>query len=169
MTVGKYHIAQFRWSKTVWAISIITTLVIIGTSFIYLFIPDAVVGWERYLLMCLLLPMPIICFLLSPRYLCLANGVLIVKRWMGKKVISVRDIISIEEADRRTVMCSTRTMGNGGLFGYYGHFHNRQYGKFRMFATETSNLYLLRTAKGNYVIGCQNKELIAALKEEIKR
>lgn len=169
MAVGKYYIAPFRWSKTVWIISIVTTIVIIGTSFIHLFIPDIVQGYERYIIMCLLLPLPVICFCLAPRYLCLINGMLIVKRWVGKKSIPVRDIVSIEEVDRWSVMRSTRTMGNGGLFGYYGHYHNRQFGKFRMFATETSHLYLLCTAKEKYVISCQNKELIAALQEQIKR
>ena len=58
MAPNKYYVAPFRWSKTVWVISIITTIVLIGTAFIYLFIPDAEVGWGRYVLMALLLPLP---------------------------------------------------------------------------------------------------------------
>ena len=169
MTLNKYYIAPFRWSKTLWGISIITTLVLIGTAFIYLFIPDAEVGWGRYVLTALLLPLPLICFCLAPRYLCLYGNELIIKRWVGRVVIPTTDIVSIEEVDKKTIMFSKRTMGNGGLFGYYGHYYNRQYGKFRMFATDTSNLYLIRTHKRNFVINCSNPELIAKLREMIQK
>ena len=168
MAVGKYYISPLRWSKAVWAISIIITLILIGTGFIYLIIPDAVMGWERYLLMFLMVPLPAILFCTSPRYICLYGNELIVKRWVGRVTIYTKDIISIEEADRGVILRSKSTMGNGGLFGYYGHFHNRQYGKFRMFAGELSNLYMIRTPKQNFVISCSNKELIETLKEQIK-
>lgn len=169
MAIGKYFVSQFRWSKTVWVISILTTLLLIGLSFIYLLIPEAVIGWERYLLMFLVLPLPAILFCTSPRYLCLYSNELIVKRWVGRVTILTKDIISIEEADKWTVMRSTRSMGNGGIFGYYGYFHNRQYGKFRMFASEMSNLYFIRTIKSNYVISCSNRELIAELQERLRK
>ena len=168
MAVGKYYISPLRWSKAVWAISIIITLILIGTGFIYLIIPDAVMGWERYLLMFLMVPLPAILFCISPRYICLYGNELIVKRWVGRVTIYTKDIISIEEADRGVILRSKRTMGNGGMFGHYGYFHNRKYGKFRMFAGELSNLYLIRTPKQNFVISCSNKELIEALKEQIK-
>ena len=169
MAIGKYFVSQFRWSKTVWVISILTTLLLIGSSFIYLLIPEAVIGWERFLLTALLLPLPAILFCTSPRYLCLYGNELIVKRWVGRVTILTKDIISIEEADKWTVMRSKGTMGNGGMFGYYGYFHNRQYGKFRMFASEMSNLYFIRTIKSNYVISCSNRELIAELQERLRK
>ena len=169
MAIGKYFVAQFRWSKTVWVISILTTLLLIGSGFIYLLIPEAVIGWERFLLMFLVLPLPAILFCTSPRYLYLYGNQLVVKRWVGSVTISTLDIISIEEADRWTVMRSTRSMGNGGMFGYYGYFHNRKYGKFRMFASEMSNLYFIRTIKSNYVISCSNRELIAELQERLQK
>ena len=168
MAVGKYYISPFRWSKGVWIISIITTLVLVGTGLIYLFSPDMALGWGRYLLIFLVVPLPAILFCTSPRYLCLYGNELIVKRWVGRVTINTKDIISIEEADRGVILRSKRTMGNGGMFGYYGYFHCRLYGKFRMFAGELSNLYLIRTPKYNYVLSCPNKELIEALKERIK-
>ena len=145
MAPNKYYVAPFRWSKTVWIISIITTLVLIGTAIMCLITPELAEGFGRYVLTALLLPLPVVCFCLSPRYLCLYGPTLIIKRWVGSVTIPVGDIISVTEAERKTVMLSTRTMGNGGLFGYYGHYYNRLYGKFRMFATDTSNLYLIRT------------------------
>lgn len=169
MAIGKYFVAQFRWSKTVWVISILTTLLLIGSGFIYLIIPDAAMGWERYLLMSLMVPLPAILFCTSPRYLCLYGNELIVKRWVGRVTIYTKDIISIEQAERGVILRSKRTMGNGGMFGYYGYFHSRKYGKFRMFASELSNLYLIRTLKQSYVISCSNPELIAELRERIKK
>lgn len=168
MAIGKYYVSPFRWSKSVWGISIVTTLVLIGVGFMYLLIPDAEMGWERYLLMMLMVPFPAIVFCTSPRYLCLYGNELIIKRWVGRVTIYTKDIISIEEADRSVILRSKRTMGNGGMFGYFGHFHSRLYGKYRMFAGELSNLYLIRTSKQAYVISCENKELIEALKEKIK-
>ena len=169
MAPNKYYVAPFRWSKTVWVISIITTIVLIGTAIMCLITPELAEGFGRYVLTALLLPLPVVCFCLSPRYLCLYGPTLIIKRWVGSVTIPVGDIISVTEAERKTVMLSTRTMGNGGLFGYYGHYHNRQYGKFRMFATDTSNLYLIRTHKRNFVINCSNPELIAKLREMIQK
>jgi hypothetical protein len=168
MAIDKYYVSPFRWSKSVWGISIVTTLALIGIGFMYLFIPDAEMGWERYLLMMLMVPFPAIVFCTSPRYLCLYGNELIIKRWVGRVTIYTKDIISIEEADRSVILRSKRTMGNGGMFGYFGHFYSRLYGKYRMFAGELSNLYLIRTSKQAYVISCENKELINALKEKIK-
>ena len=169
MAINKLHVAPFRWSKTVWVVSILTTLVLIGLGFIYLIIPDAAMGWERYLLTALMLPLPIIFFSMAPRYLCLYGDELIVKRWVGRVTIYTKDIISIEEADRSVVMFSKRTMGNGGMFGYYGHFYSRKYGKYRMFAGELSNLYLIRTPKQSFVISCSNPELIAELQQKTQK
>ena len=169
MAINKLHVAPFRWSKTVWVISIITTLVFFATGLIYLIIPDAAIGWERYLLTVLMLPLPILFFCLAPRYLCLYGESLIIKRWVGSVTIPIRNIVSIEEADRSVVIFSKRTMGNGGMFGYYGHFYSRKYGKYRMFAGELSNLYLIRTLKQSFVISCSNPELIAELRERIKK
>ena len=83
-------------------------------------------------------------------------------------MIPTQAITSVEEADKWLVLRSTRTMGNGGYFGYYGHYYNVHYGKFRMFASEMKDLYLIRTKSRNYVINCNNKELIAELQNKIK-
>lgn len=166
MAVGKFHVATFRWSKMVWIMSICTTLILIGASIVTLCIPDT--SWESYVAMMIIIPLPIICFLLSPHRLYLIGDTLIIKRWMGRVTISTNEITSVEEADKWVVLRSTRTMGNGGYFGYYGHYFNRQYGKFRMFATDMSNLYLIRTSQRNFVISCTNKELITELQNMIR-
>jgi hypothetical protein len=164
-----YHIATFRRSKMVWGMSIITTLILIGVSVSTLCIPDVSSGWKSYLVMAIILPLPVICFALSPRYLCLFGNMLILKRWVGSVTIPIKEITSVEVADKWTVLRSTRTMGNGGYFGYYGHYYNRLYGKFRMFATDTTNLYLIRTSRQNFVISCSSKEFITHLQEAIKQ
>ena len=169
MAAGKYYAATFRWSRMVWIISIITTLVLVGAGASVLCLPDVDSSWEPYLAMMLIVPLPIICFLCAPRRLYLIGNSLIVKRWLGRVTISTKDITSVSEADKWLVLRSTRLMGNGGYFGYYGLYNNRQYGKFKMFATETSNLYLIRTTRINFVISCTNKELITELQKMIKQ
>ena len=151
-----------------WIISIISTIVLIGTAIMCLITPELAEGFGRYVLTALLLPLPVVCFCLSPRYLCLYGPTLIIKRWVGRVTIPTEEITSVVEADKWLVLRSTRTMGNGGYFGYYGHYYNTHYGKFRMLATETTNLYLIRTKRRNYVISCTNKELITELQNRIK-
>lgn len=168
MATGKYYVAKFHWSKMVWILSIITTLLLLGVSLSTLFIPDQDSEIGTLIVMICIIPLPLVCFALSPRRLYLFGNSLIIKRWIGQVTIPTQDITSVEEADRWLVLRSTRTMGNGGYFGYYGHYYNRHYGKFRMFATETTNLYLIRTNRHNYVISCTNKELIAELQGRIK-
>ena len=168
MAASKYYVATFRWSKMVWVLSIITTIILIGASMTTLLIPDEDAKIGTLIIMICIVPLPIVCFALSPRRLYLIGNSLIIKRWVGQVTIPTQEITSVEEADKWLVLRSTRTMGNGGYFGYYGHYYNAHYGKFRMFATETTNLYLIRTTRKNYVISCTNKELIAELMNKIK-
>lgn len=168
MVIGKYYVAPFRWSRMVWVMSIITTIILVGSSMVTLCIPELASSKGTYVVMLLILPLPIICFALAPRSLYLIGNTLIIKRWVGRVTIPSEEITSVEVADKWVVLRSTRTMGNGGYFGYYGHYYNVHYGKFRMFATDTTNLYLIRTKRRNYVISCTNKELIAELQNRIK-
>lgn len=168
MAIGKYYVAPFRWSRMVWVMSIITTIILIGSSIVTLCILELASSKGVYVVMLLILPLPIICFALAPRSLYLIGNTLIIKRWVGRVTIPTEEITSVEVADKWVVLRSTRTMGNGGYFGYYGHYYNVHYGKFRMFATDTTNLYLIRTKRRNYVISCTNKELIAELQNRIK-
>lgn len=166
--MGKCHVAKFHWSKMVWILSTITTVILIGASISTLLIPNQGLEMGTLIVMICILPLPVVCFALSPRYLYLIDNSLIIKRWVGRVTIPTQDITSVEEADKWIILRSTRTMGNGGYFGYYGHYYNVHYGKFRMFATETTNLYLIRTNRRNYVISCTNKELITELQSRIK-
>ena len=168
MVAGKYYVATFRWSRMVWILSIITTIILIGASMTTLLIPDEETKVGTLIVMICIVPLPVICFALSPRRLYLIGNSLIIKRWVGKVTIPTQAITSVEEADKWLVLRSTRTMGNGGYFGYYGHYYNVHYGKFRMFASEMKDLYLIRTKSRNYVINCNNKELIAELQNKIK-
>ena len=149
-------------------LSIITTIILIGASMTTLLIPDEETKVGTLIVMICIVPLPVICFALSPRRLYLIGDSLIIKRWVGKVTIPTQAITSVEEADKWLVLRSTRTMGNGGYFGYYGHYYNVHYGKFRMFASEMKDLYLIRTKSRNYVINCNNKELIAELQNKIK-
>ena len=152
----------------VWILSIITTIILIGASMTTLLIPDEDTKIGTLIVMICILPLPVVCFALSPRRLYLFGNSLIIKRWIGQITIPTQQITSVEVADKWLVLRSTRTMGNGGYFGYYGHYYNTRYGKFRMYASEMKDLYLIRTKSRNYVINCNNKELIAELQNKIK-
>ena len=168
MASNNYYVATFRWSKMVWVISILTTLLLVGTVVATLCVPEVANNKEAFVVMILILPLPFVCFALSPRRLYLIGNTLVIKRWVGSVTILTDDITSVSIADKMNILRSKRVMGNGGYFGYTGHFYSHLYGKFRMFATETTNLYLIRTKRQNFVISCSNEKLIEELKNKIK-
>jgi hypothetical protein len=72
-----------------------------------------------------------------------------------RKVAPIRiEMNSIQKAtriERDRFMKSTRTFGNGGLFGYYGSFRNKELGSFKMYATHR-DYGVLVSADTHYVI-----------------
>ena len=90
-------------------------------------------------------------YLYAPRgYVVDESGITVVRNRAAVH-IEFGSIKEVSRIERGRFMKSLRTFGNGGLFGYYGSFRNKELGNFKMYATHGDNGVLIRTDK-YYVI-----------------
>ena len=87
----------------------------------------------------------------TPRYFYIDKDVIIVKFFLGSKVLEgIRSVRPIGKAELKR--CA-RTFGNGGLMGYTGHFRSKELGDFQMLAVRKDELALVTLDSGKqYVI-----------------
>ena len=87
----------------------------------------------------------------TPRYFYIDKDVIIVKFFLGSKVLEgIRSVRPIGKAELKR--CA-RTFGNGGLMGYTGHFRSAELGNFQMLAVRKDELALVTLENGKqYVI-----------------
>lgn len=91
--------------------------------------------------------------LYAPRGYEVSDDAVRVRRWAGALVIPMPAIQGVERLiSSAPVEEAVRTLGVGGLFGYFGRFRGRSLGGFRMYATRSSGLVLLRTTTGRIVL-----------------
>ena len=87
----------------------------------------------------------------TPRYFCIEKDRIVVKLFLGSKVLE--DIRSIRSINDFTVKGGVRVFGNGGLMGYTGYFRKRELGYFQMLAVSKKELALVTLNNGKqYVI-----------------
>ena len=87
----------------------------------------------------------------TPRYFCIEKDRIVVKLFLGSKVLE--GIRSIRPLDDFAVKGGIRIFGNGGLMGYTGYFRKRELGNFQMLAVSKKNLALVTLDNGKqYVI-----------------
>ena len=100
----------------------------------------------------------------TPRYFYIEKDLIIVKFFLGRKVLD--DIQSIRPIDNVSLRgggrsfgnivdlkCGVRTFGNGGLMGYTGYFRSKELGSFQMLAVSKKQLALVTLNNGKkYVI-----------------
>ena len=87
----------------------------------------------------------------TPHYYYIEKDLIIVKFFVGKKVLDdIRSIRLIEEVDLKGIV---RSIGNGGLMGYTGYFRSKELGDFQMLAVNKHELALVTLNNGKqYVI-----------------
>lgn len=87
----------------------------------------------------------------TPRYFYIEKDLIIVKFFLGSKVLE--DVGAVRPIQKGELKGSVKSWGNGGLMGYTGHFENRYIGKFQMYAVNKKELALVTLANGKqYVI-----------------
>ena len=87
----------------------------------------------------------------TPNYFYIEKDLIIVKFFLGKKVLDdIHSIRPIEDADLKGIV---RSIGNGGLMGYTGYFRSKVLGNFQMLAVNKNELALVTLNNGKqYVI-----------------
>ena len=87
----------------------------------------------------------------TPRYFCIEKERIIVKLFLGSKVL--QGIRSIRPIDSFALKGGIRLFGNGGLMGYTGYFRKCELGNFQMLAVSKRELALVTLDNGKqYVI-----------------
>ena len=87
----------------------------------------------------------------TPRYFYIEKDLIIVKFFLGSKVLEgIRSVRPIGKAELKR--CA-RTFGNGGMMGYTGYFRSAELGNFQMLAVSKEELALVTLENGKqYVI-----------------
>ena len=134
-----------------WQVIIITVLVVALTFYsLYqaFFVEEDMVA--RIVMPVVLAPLYII-MLRTPRYFYIEKDLIVVKRFVGRKVIE--DIRSIRPLTKEDMKKTIKSWGNDGVMGYTGYFQNKQIGYFQMLAVSKENLALVTLHNGKqYVI-----------------
>lgn len=71
---------------------------------------------------------------------------------MKDQTIAIRSIKNVFLPEKETMMWTKRTLGNGGLFGYYGKFSNENYGDMRWYATRRDNYLMIETNANQKIV-----------------
>ena len=142
-------IYQFRRDKFV-ILSTVVAFVIFGGMFLYIALFGQAPMWGLIAIGVLLL-LPSASGLRTPRYTYIDEGLIIVKYWLGRKVLA--DAISVRRITKDDLSGSFRLMGNNGFFGYTGWHYSKAMGLYYLIAVNMDELALVTLANGRkYVI-----------------
>ena len=107
-------------------------------------------------------------YLYSPQKYKIQEGQLMIKRPIGHKAINLTDITEIRKIKKGEMSGTIRTFGVGGLFGYYGKFHNSTFGSMTYYITQRKNMILLKTKAGKKIVISPDDISLADKLEELK-
>ncbi len=83
------------------------------------------------------------CWALAPRGFIVGPGTVTVDRPLMPVKIALRPGTVVEAAGAGLLDGSLRTMGNGGLFGYYGSFWKKGTGAYLLYATRSDRFVMI--------------------------
>ena len=98
------------------------------------------------------------CYFYMPLGYVVSTDQLLVKRPGYDVKIALTKISEIKPLTPQELTWSVRTFGNGGLFGFYGKFWNKQIGDMTWYATRRGNFVLIKTPETNYILTPDNPE-----------
>jgi hypothetical protein len=101
--------------------------------------------------------------LLAPRGYTVSGDRLTIGRILRPVEIPLASITSAEILPADRLAGSWRTLGSGGLFGYYGRFRNETLGSYRMYATRGEGYVLVRAAQSFVLTPDSPERFLAAL------
>lgn len=105
------------------------------------------------------------CWALAPKGFIVEPGLVTVDRPLMPVKIVLRPGTLAESAGAGLLDGSLRTMGNGGLFGYYGNFWKKGLGNYLLYATRSDRFVLIDNGK-KYFLTPDEPELFI---EEVRR
>ncbi len=107
-------------------------------------------------------------YLLSPKSYSLNSDSLVINKVIKTIIIPYKEIKKIHIIKPEEMNGTIRTFGNGGLFGYYGKFHNQTFGSMNFQTTQKENRLLIETNKNiKYIISPDDLSLAKELEKRI--
>ncbi len=135
--------------------SIITGTVLIFFSLFFL-VKQIPFGWLFSLLMVAII---IISYLLSPKTYYIQGGSFVIEKVIGRKItIPLNVIEGIVQIENFNKLKPVRSMGNGGLFGYYGIYTTKDFGNVNCQLTRLKNILIIKSKKGCFAISPDKPE-----------
>ncbi len=105
------------------------------------------------------------CWALAPKGYTVESGLVTVDRPLMPVRIPLRPGTVVEAAGPGLLDGSLRTMGNGGLFGYYGNFWKKGVGAYLLYATRSDRFVLIDNGKKYFLTPDEPEFFI----EEVRR
>lgn len=145
------------WSMGVTAITAITIIILVASTYIWTDDFPSSMLWLKYTLIVVFIATIIGGLGYMPIRLTIGNDKIILHRLFGAINIPIKDIIEIKAIPNSETAFSIRIFGSGGLFGYLGKFKNKKLGYYTMYATDINELILIRTDRKTYVFSCKDR------------
>jgi hypothetical protein len=138
--------------------TIFVCIALIGLGLLFLI--KVPLGWAFAAGMALI---PVCTYLLAPRFYSVEPDRLIIQKNISTKiVVLLSDIIAYSIIPDLRSLHISRTLGNGGLFGYYGIFSTAEYGEINCQLTSLKNIVLLKTKIGYYAVSPEHASQFAS-------
>ncbi len=138
-------------------ITIVVTVFLIAFA-IFFSAKNIPFGWVFSLLM---ISIVLFSYLLSPHKYYIQGGNFVIEKVIGKKIIiplnMIEGFIEVEDFNK---LKPVRSMGNGGLFGYYGIFTTKDYGNINCQLTRLKNIIIIKSKTGFFAISPERPELL---------
>lgn len=151
---------EFKIAKLDTMASLITIVVTVFLIAFAIFFPAKKIpfGWVFSLLM---ISIVLFSYLLSPHKYYIQSGNFVIEKVIGRKIVIPLNMIEgfIEVADFNKLK-PVRSMGNGGLFGYYGIFTTKDYGNINCQLTRLKNIIIIKSKSGFFAISPEKPELL---------
>ena len=158
MSSKSFYTVPFVWDRTLWVTTFLFFILWVGVSGYMLYAifaqPEAAKEYIFSLIVfnLIMLPTMLACEGLAPQRLEIGENQIVILRRYKSVVINRDEIRSVEPLPKSAMRGAIRTGGVGGLFGYYGNYYSRSIGSFKLYATSSTNLFLIRKWDGKSVV-----------------
>ena len=154
-------IYKFRRDWIVIAVTVAVVLLTLSVSYLVYFVEGDMVS---RIMVPIVFAVIYILALRTPRYFYIEKDLIIVKFFLGSKVLE--EVSAVRPILKGELKGTIKSWGNGGLMGYTGHFENRYIGKFQMYAVNKKELALVTLANGKQYVINYPQELLENKQED---
>ena len=154
-------IYKFRRDWIVIAVTVAVVLLTLSVSYLVYFVEGDMV--DR-IVVPIVFAVIYILALRTPRYFYIEKDLIIVKFFLGSKVLE--EVSAVRPILKGELKGTSKSWGNGGLMGYTGHFENGNIGKFQMYAVNKKELALVTLANGKQYVINYPQELLENKQED---